>query len=82
MNETLKSIDLDIRRKGRAWKEDEALQRIRLFPARAEMIDGKFFWEEEDRLIALALLLENVGIDKAIRLGNPEVWKAAIDSLD
>jgi hypothetical protein len=82
MNETLKSIDLDIRRKGRAWNMDEAGQRIRLFPARAEMIDGKFFWEEEDRLIALALLLENVGIDKAIRLGNPEVWKEAIALLD
>ena len=27
----------------------------------------------------LALLLENVGIDAAVRLGDPAIWKQAID---
>ena len=67
----LDKIDLNIQRKGRAWSGPEAVERIRVFPARAEMIDGKFFWTEDDRLVALALLLENVGIDEAIRLWNP-----------
>jgi len=29
----------------------------------------------------LALLLENVGIDKAIRFGDPNVWREAIADL-
>jgi hypothetical protein len=30
----------------------------------------------------LGLLLENVGADRAVRLGNPDVWRAAVRSLD
>ena len=78
----LDKIDLNIQRQGRAWSASEALVRIDIFPAKAEMIDGKFFWSEDDRLVALALLLENVGIDKAVRLGNPKLWKNAISELD
>jgi hypothetical protein len=29
----------------------------------------------------LGLLLENVGVDAAVRLGKPEVWRAAIRDL-
>jgi len=29
----------------------------------------------------LALLLENVGVDRAVRLGDPKVWKAAMTEL-
>jgi hypothetical protein len=29
----------------------------------------------------VGLLLENVGIDQAIRLGQPEVWREAIANL-
>jgi hypothetical protein len=36
---------------------------------------------EEDRVKLLGLLLENVGADRAVRLGNPEVWRAAVRSL-
>lgn len=78
----MNDINFDIRRKGRAWNGDEAALRIREFPARAEMIDGKFFWTEEERLTALGILLENVGIDKAIRLGDPQLWKEAIAALE
>jgi hypothetical protein len=78
----MKDIELDIRREGREWDADEALIRIREFPARAEMIDGKFFWTEEERLTALGMLLENVGIDKAVRLGDPQLWKEAIAALE
>jgi hypothetical protein len=30
----------------------------------------------------LAMLLENLGIDKAVQLGSPEDWKAAIAELE
>ncbi|WP_302884918.1 hypothetical protein [Kovacikia minuta] len=33
---------------------------------------------QQERLTMLALLLENVGIDEAIKLGNSEVWHEAI----
>lgn len=47
-----------------------------------EMNEGKLFWDETERLTLLALLLENVGVDRAVRLGDPEVWKAAVRELD
>ena len=37
------------------------------------------FWTDEERLNMLALLLENVGMDAAVGLGNPALWKQAID---
>jgi hypothetical protein len=43
---------------------------------------GKLFWDETQRLTLLALLLENVGVDQAVRLGDPEVWRAAIRELE
>jgi hypothetical protein len=71
----------DIRRQGRAWIKGEALPRLRMFPARAEMVDGKLFWTDDERLTALALLLENVGIDEAVNLGDPQLWREAISKL-
>ena len=70
----------DIRREGRAWGS-EGLSRYSLAPNKIEMIDGKLFWNEDQRLTMLALLLENVGADQAVRLGVPDVWRAAIANL-
>ena len=47
-----------------------------------EMSEGKLLWFAEDRVKLLGLLLENVGADRAVRLGNPEVWRAAVRKLD
>lgn len=74
-------IHWHIQRKGRAWGEGEALKRYELSPEKIEMIDGKLFWTDEDRLRMLGLLLENVGADTAVRLGNPNVWRAAVAAL-
>jgi hypothetical protein len=46
------------------------------------MVKGKLLWDDEDRVNMLGLLLENVGADRAVRLGNPDVWRAAVRSLD
>ncbi len=43
---------------------------------------GKLFWDETERLTLLALLLENVGVDRAVRLGDPAVWRAAVRELE
>jgi hypothetical protein len=47
-------------------------------PEKIEMIRGKLFWDDEERLTVLALLLENLGVDQAVRLGDPAVWREAV----
>lgn len=71
----------DIRREGRAWSSEEARARYELTPEKFEMWDGRLFWSHADRVTLLGLLLENVGIDAAIRLGDPTTWRAAIREL-
>jgi hypothetical protein len=58
------------------------MQRYELTPEKIEMVKGKLLWDDEDRVNMLGLLLENVGADRAVRLGNPDVWRAAVRSLD
>jgi hypothetical protein len=77
----LPDVTWDIRREGRAWDESEAMDRYELTPEKFEMVDGKLFWSERDRQVLLALLLENVGADVAVRLGNFDVWRAAVREL-
>ncbi len=74
-------VSWDIRRDGRAWVGDEARQRYELTPEKFEMYEGKLFWSDEDRLNLLGLLLENVGAARAVRLGDPAVWRKAIAEL-
>jgi hypothetical protein len=71
----------DIRREGRAWQSGEALPRYDLAPEKIEMIGGKLFWTDAERLTMLGLLLENVGMDAAVRLGDPRLWRQAIADL-
>jgi len=70
-----------IENEGRAWEGDEAQQRWSLTPERFELVGGKLFWSEEDRLNLLGLLLENVGANQAVRLGDPQVWRRAVELL-
>ncbi|MGH7620441.1 MAG: hypothetical protein ACREPM_24755 [Gemmatimonadaceae bacterium] len=76
----MRQIDWDIRRQGRAWDE-EAYERFQLTPEKFEMHEGRLFWDDEERLLLLGLLLENVGVDAAVRLGDPNVWREAIALL-
>ncbi|MBC8044403.1 MAG: hypothetical protein IAF08_13275 [Rhizobacter sp.] len=74
-------VKWNIGREGRSFTRAEIDARHQVLPEKTEVIDGRFFWTEEDRLNVLAILLENVGIDKVVRLGNPELWKAAVSEL-
>ena len=71
----------DIRRDGHAWSV-EAMSRYQMTPEKTEMLNGRLYGTEEERLTMLALLLENVGADKAVRLGEASVWRAAVAALD
>ena len=70
----------NIHREGRQWKGEESNKRIYQAPEKIEFVGG-IFTNEDERLTVLAMLLENLGIDKAARLGNPEDWKAAVAEL-
>jgi hypothetical protein len=70
----------DIRRKGHVWTGEEFEKRAFQAPEKIEFVAG-IFTSEEERLTVLAMLLENLGIDKVVRLGNPSDWKAAVAEL-
>ena len=73
-------VTWDIRRDGHAWG-CEAMSRYEMTPEKTEMVAGKLYGNEKERLTMLALLLENVGADKAVRIGNPDIWRAAVEGL-
>lgn len=74
-------MEWDIRRQGRSWAGREGQERFNLTPEKFEMCDGRLFWSDEDRLNLLGLLLENVGVDRAVRLGDAKVWLEAVGAL-
>jgi hypothetical protein len=72
----------DIHREGRPWTRKEFDERAnRLMELKFEIVRGKLFWSEETRRMVLAMLLENVGMDAAVHMGDPACWKEAIDGL-
>lgn len=74
---------LDIRRESRVWSDTECGERmLALRDMRFELIDGKLFWSDFERQLVLGMLLENLGMDAAIRLGDAQRWREAILSLD
>ncbi len=67
----------DIRRKSRQWTDEEFEKRIYQAPEKIEFVGG-IFTSEAERLTVLAMLLENLGIDKIVSLGSLDDWKSAI----
>jgi hypothetical protein len=80
VSDTITKITWDIRRGGRAWG-DEAMDRYFSMPEKTEMVEGRLFNSAEEREHMLCLLLENVGVDRAVQFGDPSVWRAAIARL-
>lgn len=75
-------MEWDIRREGRRWSREEIDTHYRMTPEKIELMDGMLFGTEADRIMMLGLLLENLGVDKAVQLGDPAVWRAAIAERD
>lgn len=73
----MSAADFDIRREGRRWTKEESERRLYQAPEKIEFVGG-IFASERERLTVLAMLLENLGIDKVIQLGKLDDWKAAI----
>jgi len=77
----MSEINWDIRREGRDWQGDEIMARYSLAPEKIELIRGKIFWDDEQRLRMLGLLLEQMGADATVRLGDSQVWRDAVAEL-
>ena len=77
----IKTPAWDIRREGRRWSDEEFDERTSVAPDKIEYVDG-IFASERQRLIVLGMLLENLGIDRVVRFGRLEDWKAAIADLE
>jgi hypothetical protein len=75
------SINWDIRNNGRSWEAGEAMDRYMLRPEKLEMVGGKLLEYAEDRETLLCLLLENVGADRVVQFGDPDVWRKAVAKL-
>jgi len=67
----------EVHREGRRWTKEEFEQRLYQAPEKIEFVGG-IFASERERLTVLAMLLEILGIDRAIQFGKIEDWKAAI----
>jgi hypothetical protein len=81
LKEIMSKIKWDIRHEGHSWSGEEAMQRYELTPEKIEMYNGKLFWNDDERLNMLALLLENIGIDRTVQLGESNIWREAIEKL-
>ena len=77
----MKPIDWDIGREGRLWSDEEFEERMGQAPERIEFVDG-IFASDSERLIVLGMLLENLGIDRAVQFGRLDDWQAAIADLE
>jgi hypothetical protein len=73
--------DWKIGRHGRAWTVDEFRQRADLTPEKLEIWEGKLLWDDEERVLLAGLLIENLGADRIVRLGDPAVWREAVAAL-
>jgi hypothetical protein len=74
------SPEWDIRREPRAWLPEEVVSRWDLTPEKFELMDGKLFWNDTERLHLLAMLLENVGIDATLSLAPLARWREAFEA--
>jgi hypothetical protein len=75
-------ITFEVQRKPRPWSGDEFDKSYFAMPEKMEACDGMLYCSADDRLKVFGALLENIGIDRAIRFGNAADWRAALDALD
>lgn len=70
----------NIQRCGYSWSGETLSTRNDQIPsaARIEIHNGRLLYDDDERMTLLALLLENLGIDNAIKLGDLKNWFDAV----
>ena len=72
--------DWDIRREARSWSATETRNRGEFRPEKLEIWEGKLLWSDDERTALAALLIENLGADRIVRLGALQVWVDAVNA--
>jgi hypothetical protein len=72
----------DIGLEGRRWTVKRFHELDDVLPEKFELIDGKLFWSERERLGMLGAMLEQVGLAKAVTLAPKKLWLQALDQLE
>ena len=75
-------VTWDIGLEGKRWNIDRYYEAGRAMPEKFELIEGKLFWFERERLGMLSAMLEQVGLAAAVRLAPKELWLEALRQLD
>ena len=78
----IQEIDWDIQVEGHPWRGGKGLERLEGAPEKMEMMGGKLYWEDYERLYVLGMLLENVGMKDAMRLAPLDRWRRALEDLE
>lgn len=73
-------VEWHLSRQSRSWSADEMASKMDLLPAKLEAIGGKVCLNVEQRLMLLAALLENLGTDVVVGLGDLQTWRASVDA--
>jgi hypothetical protein len=63
---------------GALWTVDEWDALGDILPEKFELIEGKLFWSERERVGMLAAMLEQMGLVAAVRLAPKELWLEAL----
>ena len=72
----------DIGLEGRTWNVTRYYELDSVLPEKMELIGGKLFWSERERLGMLSAMLEQVGLREAVKLAPRELWLEALRQLD
>ena len=75
------AMHFDVRREGRRYEGDEFNKTYFSIPEKMEACDGQIYCTDDDRLKVLGALLECMGADAAVGIGDPAVWRAAVAAL-
>ena len=63
---------------GARWTVDDWYALGPMLPEKFELIEGKLFWSERERVGMLAAMLEQMGLVAAVRLAPKELWLEAL----
>ncbi|HUP42613.1 MAG TPA: hypothetical protein VM599_05320 [Thermoanaerobaculia bacterium] len=74
------SYDITVKGRTHPWTVTEYMARFEDLP-KLELLGGRLFGSEETLMAYLGLFLEEAGAARAVRLGDPDVWRRAVAEL-
>lgn len=69
-----------IERTPKMFSGDDFFEMVDRFPARVDCCDGMIGENNQQRLLMLAMLIENIGIDAVVKIGPLQLWIDAVNA--